>query len=294
MTPPRPAVGLIGPGRAGIGVALALARAGYEVLLHGRRRIRVPAPLRLTVGDDEEAPAWLSQVGVVVLAVTDDAIRPLAASLASSGAINAAHVVLHLSGVQGREALQPLSGSRAALGSLHPLQTIADSRRAPRRLRGSWAAVEGTPRALAAAGRLARAMGMRPFRVRSEAKALYHTSAVFASNYFTVVEAVAQRLLGKAGLSERQAWAALLPLVQGTLENMAATGPLGALTGPVSRGDVATVRLHIGALTRDDAVPYRVLGRAALDLAQRRSINRETARRMRELLCSEGRKDGER
>jgi predicted short-subunit dehydrogenase-like oxidoreductase (DUF2520 family) len=271
------AVGLIGPGRAGLGLGLALARAGYAVQLAGRRRKSVPPALQLTVTGDTEAPAWLSQVGVVVLAVRDDAIRGLAETLARSGAVDPAHVVLHLSGVQGQEALGPLVRTRAALGSLHPLQTITDPERAPERFRGAWAAVEGMPRAVETAEQLAEALGMRAFRLTGKAKAIYHAGAVFASNYFVVVQAVAQRLLRHAGLSDADAWLALRPLVEGTLENLVAEGPLGALTGPVARGDGDTVRRHLESLTRDDAVLYRALGRAALELAQKRGMDERTA-----------------
>src|SRR5207245_6156814 len=89
-------------------------------------------------------------------AVRDDAIRPLAEALAGGGAIGREHVVLHLSGVQGQEALAPLVPSHAALGSIHPLQTISDPERAPERLRSAWAAVEGMPRAVEAAEAIAR------------------------------------------------------------------------------------------------------------------------------------------
>jgi len=100
---------------------------------------------------------------------------------------------------------------------------------------------------------------------------------VFASNYFVVVEAVAQRLLRHAGLSDAEAWQALLPLVEGTLENLSRQEPMAALTGPVARGDAATIRRHLEALTHDDAVLYRALGRAALELAQKRGMNEATA-----------------
>ncbi|MGH7608071.1 MAG: hypothetical protein ACREME_12110, partial [Gemmatimonadales bacterium] len=131
--PTLPDVGLIGPGRAGVGLALALARAGYTVRLHGRHAKPVPAPLRLTVGDGAAPPDWSAATPVVLLAVRDDAIRPLATALAQAGAIHARHVVLHLSGSQGQEALGPLVTTRAALGSLHPLQTIVEPERAPAR-----------------------------------------------------------------------------------------------------------------------------------------------------------------
>lgn len=280
-------VGVIGPGRAGVGLALALAQAGYTVRLHGRRTKRVPAPLTLTVGDGDAPPAWVSQAGVVILAVRDDGIRPLAESLAQARAIGPEQVVLHLSGVQGQEALGPLVTSQAALGSLHPLQTIAEPDRAPARLKGAWAAVEGMPRAVETGERLAEDLGMRPFRIATKAKPIYHAGAVFASNYLVVVEAVAQRLLRHAGLSDADAWAALRPLVEGTLENLSHAEPKDALTGPVARGDTATIVRHIESLAVDDGKLYRALGRAALELAQKRGMDEATAERVAAALATD-------
>jgi predicted short-subunit dehydrogenase-like oxidoreductase (DUF2520 family) len=280
-------VGLIGPGRAGIGLALALTQAGYTVRLHGRKKKKVPSPLTLTVGDGETAPDWVASAGVVILAVRDDGIRPLAEALAAARAITADHVVLHLSGVQGQEGLGPLVSSRAALGSFHPLQTIVEPERAPARLKGSWAAVEGMPRAALAAERLAQDMGMRPFRIATKAKAIYHAGAVFASNYLVVVEAIAQRLLRHAGLTDADAWAALRPLVEGTFENLGRIEPKDALTGPIARGDTATIMRHLESLTFDDGKLYRELGRAALELAQKSGMDEATAERVAEALATD-------
>ncbi len=252
------AIGLIGPGRAGVGLALALAQAGYSVRLHGT----------LTIGDGVTPPPWIGEVDVVILTVKDDAITPLATSLAKARAIGERHVVLHLSGVQGQEALGPLVTSRAALGSLHPLQTIVEPERTPGRLKGAWAAVEGMPRAIESGEQIARDLGMRPFRIATKSKAIYHAGAVFASNYLVVVEAIAQRLLRHAGLSDADAWAALRPLVEGTFDNLSRHEPREALTGPVVRGDTATITRHLESLAVDDAKLYRALGRAALDAAK--------------------------
>ena len=280
-------VGIIGPGRAGVGLALALAHAGYDVRLHGRSARPVPKPLTLTVGSEGPPPAWIAQAGVLILAVPDDAIRPLAEALARAGGVGPGQVVLHLSGAQGQEALAALVGTRAALGSLHPLQTLAEPERAAERLRGAWAAVEGMPRAVTTAEALARDLGLRPFRVPSNAKPMYHAGAVFASNYLVVVEAVAQRLLRHAGLSDRDAWRALRPLVEGTLENLSRQEPQAALTGPVARGDVATVRRHLESLTHDDALLYRALGRAALELAQKQGMDEGMAARVAAALATD-------
>jgi predicted short-subunit dehydrogenase-like oxidoreductase (DUF2520 family) len=284
--PPPLGVGIIGPGRAGVGLGLALAQAGYTVQLHGRAKKRLPPPLTLAVGD-VPTPSWIAGVGVILLAVRDEAIRLLADEVAATRAVTESHIVLHLSGVQGQEALGPLVTSRAALGSLHPLQTIADPERAPERLKGSWAAVEGMPRAVQAAERLARDVGMRPFPIAAKAKAVYHAGAVFASNYLVVVEAVAQRLLRHAGLSNADAWAALRPLVDGTLENLSRAEPREALTGPVARADTATIVRHLETLAIDDAKLYRALGRAALELAQKQGMDEATAAKVADALATD-------
>jgi predicted short-subunit dehydrogenase-like oxidoreductase (DUF2520 family) len=281
------AIGLVGPGRAGAGLALALTQAGYSVRLHGRRKKNLPKPLALTVGDGVTPPTWLGDVEILILAVRDDAITPLAESLAKARAISERHVVLHLSGVQGQEALGPLVTSRAALGSLHPLQTIVEPDLAPARLKGAWAAVEGMPRAVAAGEQLAEAVGMRPFRIATKAKPIYHAGAVFASNYLVVVEAVAQRLLRHAGLSDADAWAALRPLVEGTIENLSRHEPREALTGPVVRGDTATIDRHLRSLAMDDAQLYRALGRAALELAQKQGMDVKSAEKVAEALATD-------
>lgn len=280
-------VGVIGAGRVGAGLALALTRVGREVRLISRRAVRVPAPLSLKVAPDGPTAGWLGGLSVVILAVPDDRIRPVAQQLWDTKGIGPGHTVLHCSGVLGQEALAALVPTRAALGSLHPLQTISEPDVAPERFKGAWAAVEGSPAAMETAEDLARAVGLRPFRITAKAKVLYHAGAVFASNYLVVVEAVAQRLLRHAGLSDEEAWAALSPLVRGTITNLLAGDPRAVLTGPVARGDAETILKHLGALTLDDARLYQALGRAALELARKRGMDDDTAQRVADALATD-------
>src|SRR5207245_898958 len=112
-------------------------------------------------------------------------------------------------GVQGQAAVAPLVTSRAGRGSCHRRQTIVEPELTPGRLKGAWAAVEGMPRAVETGEQIAKDLGMRPFRIATKSKPIYHAGAVFASNYLVVVEGVAQRLLRHAGLSDADAWAAI-------------------------------------------------------------------------------------
>jgi len=239
------------------------------------------------VGASDDPPPWLAAANIIILAVPDDAIARLATALARRPAIKANQVVLHLSGLLGHTALAALSPTGAALGSLHPLQTLVEPERAPEHLRGAWAAVEGMPQAVAAAERLARDIGLRPFGVRAEDKARYHAGAVFASNYFVVVEAIAQDLLCSIGLSEADAWTALAPLVAGTLDNLRRQDPRRALTGPVARGDAETVTRHLAVLAGEDRELYRRLGSVALELARQRGLDAAAAARVTRALATD-------
>ncbi len=258
-------VGIVGPGRAGVALGLALSRAGHRVLLHGRHSREVPTPLSLTVGD---APPWLEEAEVVLLAVPDDAVAEVAASLAATGAVTGSHTVLHLSGALGREALAPLEASGAPLGSLHPYQTLEASPEGAAGLAGAVAGVGGSAAAVAVASALARSVGLVPVEVPEERRAVYHAAAVFASNYLVTLAGVAEGLLAEAGMSPEQARAALGPLMSAALESALARGPAAALTGPVARGDAETVRKHLAALPEDVRGLYCELARAALRLAE--------------------------
>lgn len=282
MTGARPSIGIIGPGRAGLGLALALRGAGLAVAgVHGRRRKSVPRGVRLSVGG---MPPWLGEAGVVLLAVRDDALPGLVRALVRSGLARGC-VFLHLSGALTSRVLAPLRARGAAVGAMHPLMTVSDEpRRAAAHLRGATFAIEGDAAAVRAARRLARAVAAVPVAIRPSGKARYHAGAVFASNYLVTMLATAQAQLVAAGLSEPAARRALAPLARASLANVADHGPLRALTGPVARGDVATLRRHLAALPDETRRLYAAVGRATLALARRAGLGPARAGAVERLL----------
>jgi len=266
--PARLSIGIVGPGRAGIALAVALKKSGVRVLgLHGRRRKRVPAGLRLTVGG---LPAWLPGADVILLAVQDDQLQPLVAQLAESGGLRSRQVVLHLSGVRPTSSLSPLTPHGVFIGGMHPLMTAMGKPAIDaRNLAAATFALEGDVKAVRAARLLVRRLGGRAVRLRAESRPRYHAGAVFAANYVVTMLAVAEDLLVEAGFARRAARAALIPLTGAALANSATNGPSRALTGPIVRGDAATVRLNMRALTDEQRALYRAAGEATLRLAQR-------------------------
>ena len=276
-----PSVTVLGAGRMGQGLALALR--GVEVLLVSRQGHPVAAPLLLHTGTRAEAVA---RGGVVILAVPDDAVTSLAADVSAEGSVRADHTVLHLSGLLDRRALSPLADTGAALGSFHPLQTIADPASAPERLAGAYAGLEGDERAVEVGGRLAETLGMVPVELSAAGKAAYHAGAAIVANC-TALVAVAERLALEAGVPPETAARLYLPLLRGTVANLDA-GPVAALTGPVRRGDVETVRAHLAVLRGADAHLYRLLGAEALRLARQAGLPPELADRVAETLRDRG------
>jgi predicted short-subunit dehydrogenase-like oxidoreductase (DUF2520 family) len=275
-------VAIIGAGRMGQGIGNALAGAGQNVTLLGRRAQDVDPPFSL-------ADAWtptLRSSELVFIATPDTAIESVAAEVAGLGVVGPGHVVLHLAGPLDRGALSPLAGSQAGLGSFHPLQTVADPVRAAERLRGAYAGLEGDERAIAMGRRVAKLLSMSPITVPRGAKAKYHAGAVIAANYTIGLLGAAQRLAVEAGIDPETAARMYLPLAAGALDNVAAMGPVEALTGPIRRGDLATLRLHLLSLSSRDQDLYRMVGQTVLQLARGAGLAEERAQQIEALLAN--------
>ncbi|MCC6572708.1 MAG: DUF2520 domain-containing protein [Planctomycetes bacterium] len=243
---------IVGPGRLGLALASALKRAHFSVIAATRNAA--------TLLDKLESPS------LVLLAVPDRALADVAAELARD-ARSADHWFAHTSGVQGADALAALKVRGAAVGAFHPLQSFGVGATAARRFKGAFCALEARGALEAALSQIARKLGMHPFRLAAKARPLYHLAAVLASNALVALIDKGEELLVRAGLPRGVASKILLPLVQGTLDNVKALGPALALTGPVVRGDAPTLKRHLALLNAGERGLYAVLMRQVLELA---------------------------
>ena len=217
--------------------------------------------------------------GLLFLAVPDAAVREMAARVAGLGPPPGLSVV-HVSGALGLDALEPLADG--PIGSFHPLQSFSAPRE-PEAWRGITVAVDAsTPALLAQLKRLARGVGAKPKRVADDQRVLYHAAAVFASNYVIASVAEGVRLLEELGWDRADAEAALIPLVEGVVANLGRQGVVKALTGPIRRGDSATVSRHLTDLNNPDL--YRMLGLVALGVAREAGLDPAAAERTRRAL----------
>lgn len=275
-------VAVVGAGRLGSALALALTTRGYRINAlvanseaHARRQARLfstPRPRALAAAELNALP----RTALLIIATPDDQIAATAARLAALHADDPtkrrAPIVLHTSGALSSDVLAPLRVVGCAVGSLHPLVSVSTAQTGAGSLRGAFYCIEGDATALQAARRLVRALAGHSLSIRAEDKALYHAAAVLAAGHTVALFDLASQVLAHCGVNHRAARRALLPLTSSTLQNLlAGRTPAQALTGPFARGDAATVRRNLAALAAlDDPAAlyiYALLGQHALELA---------------------------
>jgi predicted short-subunit dehydrogenase-like oxidoreductase (DUF2520 family) len=302
VTPVRPRLSVIGPGKVGTALATLARDAGYRVhAVAGRNEARSRAAAKelgpdVSVLSPVEAAATSE---LLLLTVSDSAIPALVEELVAGARLNPGSVVVHCSGALASDVLSPLRGLGAlggaeepvALASFHPLQTFPTVAAALVSLPGSHCFLEGDARAVEVLEALGGAIGAKCVRIETDAKVLYHAAAVMASNYLCALMDAALAAHEASGIDRETGMAALRPLVQSTLDNIATMGPEAALTGPIQRGDVLTIKLHLKALAEaspDLEALYRLLGQRTIALATKSgALDRTTQEELSQVIEDE-------
>jgi predicted short-subunit dehydrogenase-like oxidoreductase (DUF2520 family) len=253
-TDAAPRVFVLGAGKTGTALARALRARGAATQLR-------PARKGLPRAIDAD---------VVVLAVRDRDLAPLAQKMREAGVVPVRAVVLHVAGALGAGPLAALRGACAGVGQMHPMISFATLRRAPDLTRGNMH-VQGDPRAVVRARTLARLLGMTPRTVPHLDPVAYHAAAGLVANGAAALAAVGAELLVRAGVARDVAPKMLGPLLRSVAENVERVGFPEALTGPVRRGDVAGLEKHLSTLRAKlpEAVTlYLAAAQAQLPLAR--------------------------
>ena len=236
-------IAIVGPGRAGLALAIAAARTGHHVVaVVGRDRDHAASGAALVGSMPLGVADPLPDHDLVVIAVRDGDIGELAAALSdSSRPIKAA---VHMSGLASVGVLAPLAAAGTLTGSLHPLQTLPTPEAGADRLAGSWVAVTAAEPLATTLKDLAESLGTHPFDLADTAKPLYHAGAAAAANFPLASLTIASDLFTAASVPVEAA----RPLVEAAVANAFEMGPRAALTGPVVRGDAATVSAQLDAV----------------------------------------------
>ena len=250
-----------------------LAEAGEPVVAVGSRNSARASEAAAFAGSQvravslQELPRLANRV---LIAVSDDAIASVAATLAEGGLGGENHcIALHTCGALGPEALRPLAAQGVARGVIHPLQTVATREQGLAALRGITFGIDGNVQALEWAEQIVQRLSGNALRVTSQHRAAYHAAAVLASNYVAGTVDAAVRLLEQTGVDREIALRALAPLVEASALNAVTIGPAQALTGPIDRGDIETVCSHLSALEKSPqpiADLYQAMGLYLVDM----------------------------
>ena len=253
---------IVGPGRAGTSVGLAALRAGHDIVgVLGRSNVISRAATLDAPVLDWAAP--LPDCDLVIVAVRDDAIRPVAELLASSA--GGAQAATHLSGLTSVEALTALKKVGLGIGGFHPLQTMPNPHDGSMALSGAWVGITAGAPLREKLEDLAVSIGARPFALDDSRRPLYHAAAACAANYVLAALGMAEEAFAAAGVPFEVA----RPLVTEVVANAFDLGPRVALTGPIARGDVGTVAAQIAAVEAVDpqlADDFKAFGRATARL----------------------------
>ena len=276
----KPRIAIVGAGNLASALAVSLRAAGYEIeqiIAHeSGASMRRARQLAREIGASAIAAAGSEiQAGVVWFCVPDTAIAGAAESLVSAADWRG-KVALHSSGALASDELAVLHRQGASIASVHPLMTFVRGSR-PSFVEVPFA-LEGGQKAVRAARAIVQDLRGHPFTIRKQHKAAYHAWGMFASPLLTTLLAASERVAGAAGVRPIAARRRMLPILQRTLANYARLGAPRAFSGPIARGDVATIAKHLGALR---GVPeareiYIALARAALrDLPAKNRVELE-------------------
>ena len=301
----RLSVAIIGSGRLGTALGLALSRSGHRVpvvaslhSMHARRAAKlISRKTKYTslknLGRAENVDE-LTQADLIIIAISDDAIETVTKQLAAAFATRSKaarrrtppRIAMHTSGALGANVLDPLKPAGFVVGSIHPLISISNPETGANWLTRAYFSLEGDSQAVMVGRRLVRQLGGKSFQIKPEMKALYHAAALMASPNLTALFDIALEMLSRCGISPTRARHVLLPLVESTLANLVRQDPRSALTGTFKRGDLATGIKHINAIKSEKLIAslqaYVVLGNRSLTLAK--PLRNEQA--MRELLIN--------
>jgi predicted short-subunit dehydrogenase-like oxidoreductase (DUF2520 family) len=278
----KPSFAVIGCGRVGTALAKYLTRSGYVAAGLASRSPSSAKRLAELTGAPEFGN-MLSEAsekaGIVFITTPDGAIKSACDGISGKKGFKSGSVVLHCSGALSSEELISAKTCGAYIGSMHPLQSFASTQYELNPFSGIVTSVEGDAEAVDAAKNIAEDLGSYSVTIKTEAKMLYHASAVVASNYLVTLLDLSLELIRQAGVTDEDAFRGLKPLIDGTLSNIGKMGVRNALTGPIARGDIQTIENHlseIGSKAPQLLSLYRTLGLHTVEIARGKGTVSET------------------
>lgn len=280
-------LGFIGAGTVGTALSIRLNERGYQVVAVSSRSQSSAEKLAQSVSGCRAVDSGqdvADAADLIFITTPDDAI----ASVATEVQWHQRQNVVHCSGADSTETLEPARKLGAHVGAFHPLQTFASVKQAIDNIAGSTFAVEAEEPLLNTLKDMATTLDGQWIELKASDKVIYHAAAVIACNYLVTLVKLATDLWQTFDVPPDQATRSLLPLLRGTIHNIDTIGIPQCLTGPIARGDTGTIKKHIDALQKvAPAVlsTYCELGRQAIPVSLAKGrINQQQAEELRVIL----------
>ncbi|OGL45367.1 MAG: hypothetical protein A2W05_11650 [Candidatus Schekmanbacteria bacterium RBG_16_38_10] len=285
-------VAIIGGGKVGKTLGRLLRKAGYKILGVVNRSIESAKKAVTFIGDGKPFRQNKIAVGdadIVLLTTPDDVIKKTCDGISKGKGFRRGAIVLHCCGsTSSYELLESARKSGAYIASLHPLRSFADPSTAIKNFKGTFCVYEGDKKATPIVKKIIRDIGGVSLQSKADRKALYHSGAVFGSNYVVALFHIGVSLFEATGISHKDATASLLYLLEGTIGNIKKVGVTKALTGPIERGDISNIERHLETLDIHNsqlAKIYSLLGSIAVDIAIKKgSITNRKGVKLKKLL----------
>ena len=242
-------LGFIGAGTVGTALALRLSEKSYQVVAVSSRSQTSAEKLARAINGYQAVnsnQAVADAADLVFVTTPDDAI----ATVVSEIKWHPGQSVVHCSGADSTDILEPARKSGAQVGAFHPLQTFASVKQAIDNIPGSTFAIEAEEPLLITLKDMAATLDGHWIELKASDKVIYHAAAVITCNYLVTLVKLATDLWQTFNVPPEQATKTLMPLLQGTLNNIDNVGIPQCLTGPVARGDTGTIKKHIKALVK--------------------------------------------
>lgn len=266
-------INVIGAGRVGKALALLLKNTGLVAIQAVCNKTLKSAELAVQfIGQGRSVNNFsdLPPAEIYLITAPDDAISKICQQLVQTHNLPAGAIVIHCSGLLSSDILTPTRSKNCYIASLHPVKSFADPQLNVRNFSGTYCAFEGDEEVYKIIAPMIDKMGGKIFKIDKDKKIFYHLGSVFAANYLTTIAYLADECYQKSGLSPSLAKKLVISLMTGVLINLTDKNFSAALTGPVQRGDVETIKKHLLVLEDHPDLQqiYKELGKNTLEITQ--------------------------
>ncbi|NLV85599.1 MAG: DUF2520 domain-containing protein [Clostridiales bacterium] len=285
-------IGFIGAGKVGKALGLYFKNHGLKISGYYSKTAKSAqeAAMLASAQKFDNITDLANSSSIIFITVPDQALEEIdskALSLINEHCIDTENTWLHVSGAHPSDVLAGLKLAGCAVGCIHPLQSFGEAAESADRLEKAWFTIEGTEKAVQAAKTILDKTGGKYSLIKSENKPLYHAGACVVSNFLVTLIESGIRFFEAAGMKREDIIQAIGPLIEATLANIQEKGPIEALTGPIVRGDLNTINLHLQALEArlpSELDYYKSMSLKTVQMLENKRLTHEQVEKLKQVL----------